>query len=292
MKTCNICHRPISSYYRTRANRILCYDCWKAERERVLHYRDEAMKKHQQEEQQYRILGDRISELERKIYSEEHKIEKNHYYINQLREELIHAMREKRRMGPVGPRLPQIDNDIMTAKYFESEATEYRFLEEKRKAEEEERKRAEKARKAEETRKIQIQKEKERAILKEKNRIIYENEQAVIKGLSSYNGRFLGQNDYMLLAYNSVNYSVLRKLMQRRDIQILEALLNNSTISPEMQREIKRQENKLKQEKEREKEKAKNIKKAKEEGVKKKSGCLSILLIVLFSLSIIGSCFL
>lgn len=303
MKICRICQRSISSYYKTQTNRIFCYDCWKVERERVLRYRDEAMKKHQQELQQYRILEDRISELERKISSEEHKREElqNQYYLNQLKEDLNHTRKDKWRIGNVGPKFPQIDYDIMTAKYFESEAAEYRFLEEKRKAEElkkeQERKRAEEVRKAEKARQLQIQKEKEAALLKEKKRIIYENEQAVINGLSYYNGRRLNINDYMMLAYNSMNERALKKLLQSRDIQILEALLKNPTVSQEMQQEIMRRETRIKQEAERrEKEKRMEIERKKTQVKKKekaKGGCLSVIMIILVSSFIItiSSCF-
>ena len=182
MKTCSICGRSFSSYYRTKANRVLCYDCWKDERERVLRYEREAHNKFEQERKQYQILHDRISEIEFKISSEEHKREElqNQNYINQLKEDVKHLRSEKWRIGKYGPRYPHIDNDIMTARYFESEAAEFRFLEEER---ERERKRAEEARKAEEARQLQIQKEKEAALLQEKKRIIYENEQAVINGL-------------------------------------------------------------------------------------------------------------
>ena len=247
-----------------------------------MRYGREAANKFQQERKQYQILEERISELEFKISSEEHKREElqNQYYINQLKEDVKRLRNEKWRIGKYGPKFPHIDDDITTAKYFESEAAEYRFLEEKRKAEEEERKRAEEARKVEEARQLQIQKEKEAALLKEKNRIIYENEQAVINGLSSYNGRSLNINDYMTLAYNSLNERALKKLMQSGNILILEALLKNPSVSQEMQQEIMRQEIKIKQEKEREKEQVKKEN-------KQKGGCLSVLLIALFSSFII-----
>ncbi len=289
MRMCSICGRPSNGYYRTNANRIYCDACWRDERNRVLRYRDEAMRTYKQEEQQYRILEEKISMLRSKISSEQNKREEyqNSYYIKQLQEELRLLFVEKSSIGAFGmgidgPRFPRIDNDIMTAKYFESEAAEYIFLEEKRKAEEDERKRVEEARKAEKARQLQMRKEKEAVVLNERKRIIYENEQAVINGLSSYNGRSLNLNDYMLLAYRSMNENVLKKLMQSKDIQILNALLKNPSVSQEMQQEIMRREIKTKQEKEREKVK-------KEE--KKKNGCLSVLMIVFFSSFIITMSF-
>lgn len=251
MKICNICHRPINSYYRTKAYKIYCYDCWKGERERILHYRDEAIKQSKQEWQQYRILEKKISELRDKLDYEQNKREEyqNPSYIKQLYEELHHLSAEKGRIKTYGLKFPRIDDDIMTAKYFESDAAEvsdrnaevrkreegWERLEAARKFIEEERKKAEEARIA------QMKKEKEEALLKEKNRIMYENEIAVINELSYYNGRRLNQNDYMLLAYNSMNESVLKKLMQSKDLLILKALLKNPSVSQEMQREIMRQ---------------------------------------------------
>ena len=152
-----------------------------------------------------------------------------------------------------------INNDALTAKYFESESAEERYLEEKwkaeelkkeqerkkaeeesKRAEEAERKRieAEKARKEEEARNKQRQRKKEEALLKERKRILFENEQAVINGQSSYNGRNLCNSDYINLARNSTNERVINILIRSKDKNVLEALLKNSSVTQKMRSRI------------------------------------------------------
>jgi hypothetical protein len=240
MPNCSICQRPVSSYYRTKSHKVYCYDCWKAERERGVRYRDEAMKKYQQEQQQFNILEDRISELESKISSEEHKREElqNQYYIDQLNENLRHTRDEQRRIGTYGPKFPQINDDIMTAKYFESEAAERKYLEEKRKVEaqkkEEERKRAEETeRKRSE---FERKRKAEETILQQK---LAEKESLLKRGGA------LSRNDRIELAINSGNERVLTILERNTDIQVLEALLKNANISQEMRQRILRKKNRI-----------------------------------------------
>ncbi len=240
MPNCCICQRPVSSYYRTKSHKVYCYDCWKAERERGVRYRDEAMKKYQQEQQQFNILEDRISELVSKINSEEHKREElqNQYYIDQLNENLRHTRDEQRRIGTYGPKFPQINDDILTAKYFESEAAERKYLEEKRKVEaqkkEEERKKAEEA----EHKRIEFERKRkaEDAILQQK---LAEKESLLKRGGA------LSRNERIELAINSRNERVLTILERNTDIQVLEALLKNPNISQEMYQRILRKKNSI-----------------------------------------------
>ena len=146
MKYCCVCHRPFNNYYRTKTNRIYCYDCWTIERERAIQFQHEARSQFQQyekERQQHQLnekrIEDSISELRRRINSEESKRDEyqNPYYLKQLNEELRQLYSESRRLKSYGPKLPQpyINNDVLTAKYFESEDAEKRYLEEKKKAE-------------------------------------------------------------------------------------------------------------------------------------------------------------
>lgn len=110
--------------------------------------------------------------------------------------------------------------------------------ERKRKAEEEEQRRKaieeENRRKAEEARKARIieeQKRKEREEAEKKRRIFRENEQAVINGKKSYNGRIITEQEILALAMHSQNEKVIKKLARSKNIVILETLKKNTLVS-------------------------------------------------------------
>lgn len=293
MKICCICGQPFSSYYRINAYKIYCERCWRGERERALQIQLEARSQFQQyekERQQHQLneerIEERISELRRKINSEESKRDEyqNPYYLKQLNEELRQLYSESRRLKSYGPKLPHpyINNDVLTAKYFESEAAEERYLEKKRKAEalkrEEERKRREEERKRIEEVMRQYKEKKEKEEKEQKEKILSE-----IKPfeLQIINGEDVSLDIKSKVARNTINQAVIDILKETDIERILRRLRENEFLNSDDEAYIKKKQSAIRKAKEQKRklEKEKQLKIAQEK--KNNNGCVGILLLLI-----------
>ena len=157
-----------------------------------------------------------------------------HYFESQNAETIYNAQKieeeERKRIAAEEERRKKAEEEEQRKKAIEEENRKKAEEEEQRKKaiEDENRKKAEEARKA---RIIEEQKRKEREEAEKKRRIFRENEQAVINGKKSYNGRIITEQEILALAMHSQNEKVIKKLARSKNIVILETLKKNTLVS-------------------------------------------------------------
>ena len=240
-----------------------CYLSIKAQRESEFRMKANT---HRSIAQQIQLLEQRINRADYQIFINHYSLEHYSvrtdapYYIKEMVAEMNKLYLQNKNTDLIGG-----DIDLANAHYFESqidpqnaetiywaqknekqrrerEEEERKRIaaedERRKKAEEEEQRRKaieeENRRKAEEAEKARIieeQKRKEREEAEKKRRIFHENEQAVINGKKSYNGRIITQQELLALAMYSRNMKVIKRLARSKNIVILETLKKNTLVS-------------------------------------------------------------
>lgn len=277
MKTCCYCQRPLKEFYGNPAGDIYCYDCWIRMREQAQRETREKRNVWEQSMRESQILNSKISDIESKISSHRNlreELQSESYVrglneqIRELRTQLKYVEDKRRIIHRIDPRVAR----TVSARYFTSEEEYAKFMNEvEQQRKEEELKREEEQKRIEEEQKRIEAEQKRRAEELEKQKEIVA--QRMAQELRSLEETILCKEkltntDYIKVARNTRNKTVIAILKSKNNIEILDALLANKNVATEEYKSIIENKNRIKR-------------KNRTDVQASSSGCLGSLLIII-----------